>query len=126
MTNKQFVSSLRQIADFYAKNQELEVPYFGYSDTFSVYPGIEAKKVVPKFARAFGSCEKGSEYGLYFVRKQFGSIWLSVSTRHEDICERVVVGTKRVEDQTVPEIFVAAHDEDIVEWKCPDSLLMET
>lgn len=84
-----------------------------------------------EYVGAIGKCEKGSNSTSVFVKKAFGSssstnIELTVRLSHEEICEKVVVGVRQVEKQVpVGEVQYTTEivEEEIVEWKCPESFL---
>lgn len=77
---------------------------------------------------ALGTFEKESDQHYLRALKPFGNGYGKFQIRHlmghEDVCERVVVGTRTVtksvpmDDVEYTEIEV---EEDIIEWKCPDS-----
>lgn len=60
--------------------------------------------------------------------RRFGSIKVQVTIARNEVCERVVTGTRQVQVPD-PEVVAAAPlvtvDEDIVEWRCPPSFLAE-
>lgn len=58
--------------------------------------------------------ETGSSFSMD-VRRRFGSVHVRAWVPHRQVCERVVVGAR-----TVPE-----HVEEVVEWRCPGSLLAD-
>lgn len=77
---------------------------------------------------ALGTFEKESDQSYLRALKSFGNGYGKFQIRHlmshEGVCEKVVVGTRTVtksvpmDDVEYTEIEV---EEDIIEWKCPDS-----
>lgn len=68
-----------------------------------------------------GKWTKGVSDYFFTLFRQEGSVTLRLSVERALVCERKVVGKKHV-----PGYVVEAHDEDIVEWTCPDSILAVT
>jgi hypothetical protein len=125
MTNKEYAESLRLIADFFEKHQELNVPWraseFHYLNAFG-------KEEMARVARALGKCEKDVDETWFMLKKKFGHITFVAKDSRGAICERIAVGTKMVEETRTParEVeIIPAHEETIYEWKCPESLLEE-
>lgn len=60
--------------------------------------------------------------------RDFGGVTVQVTILRQEICERVVTGTRKVEVPD-PDVVAAAPlvtiDEDIVEWRCPPSFLAD-
>ena len=77
-------------------------------------------------AAVLGTARKSSESGYYNLTRSFGSIDFEVTASHAKVCERVVVGTEEVEEvdpealAALPKVKVTR---EIVEWKCPESVL---
>ena len=73
-----------------------------------------------------GKVLKGSDNHWYWVELQFGDWAYRVLASRQNVCERVVVGTERVEIQKEvrpAETETAYVDREVVEWRCPESLL---
>ena len=122
MTHAKFIDSFRKIADFYEAHPECPLPDL---KTLSLYP---SKDHLATIVRAFGQCTKelDSEFGLYYVSHQVGSITLQAAFRREAVCNRVVTGTRPVV-RSVPVKYEDIEEEvEIVRWDCPESLLEET
>ena len=78
--------------------------------------------------RAMGTFHKSSDQNYLRAERTFGEYPAELTLRHlrshENACERVVTGTKTVTKQvptTEVEYTEVEVEEDIVEWKCPDS-----
>jgi hypothetical protein len=72
-----------------------------------------------------GFDKKVSDYAMQAV-KMIGGIELMVHVNRSDMCEKIVVGTRQVEetrevypDDVVPEVVTEMVDVDITEWSCP-------
>jgi hypothetical protein len=111
MTHAEYANALRRIADWIEVHPDLPLPSQTQLDFLS---GVDTKEDLAKFARGFGEC-----------KKDFGGIKLRAVAWRKNVCERVVVGTREVPEEIIPARLVPAHMEDIVEWKCPESLLEE-
>jgi len=76
-------------------------------------------------ALLLGSAEKSGSDEWYSVVKRFGAHRIEVYGQRDDVCERIVVGTRDVEkmvvDPDAPLVTVTVTEE-IVEWVCPPSL----
>lgn len=59
--------------------------------------------------------------GVFNVVRKFGpgnQVQIRLAIAREHVCEKKVVGVKKVEAYTI-----AAHEEEVVEWKCSEPLL---
>jgi len=120
MTHKEYAESLRMIAAWFELHPEVKVPFdakeFRYYDASS-------KTEMATLARALSPCEKCVNDDFFELHAQFGTITFRAVANRRDVCERVVTGTRQVEETVIPERIIPAHDEEIVEWRCPESLL---
>lgn len=69
-------------------------------------------------ARAMGRTQKSAFGNYFFVERYFGHHHLYAATPREQVCTRKVLEVKRV-----PATVIPAHNEEVVEWECPDSIL---
>ncbi len=120
MTHTEYANALRRIADFVEVHPKISIPD---TTNIDIYQWIEGKEFLTEIARIFGTCKK--DYGTTYstVKKDFGGIFLSATTYKEQVCERVVIGKKIVPEIIIPASLIPEHEEEIVEWKCPESLL---
>ena len=115
MTHNEYAESLRQIADWWEAHPEVPLPY-----DMSPFRYVATKRdEMTKIAAALGSCEKDYDGGLFYLRKHFGAVQFEAFVAREQVCERKVVGKRRVAKRVIP-----AHTEDIVEWECFDKPLL--
>ena len=115
MTREEYITGLRDIADFFEARPDLPVPHYGES----IYIWEKSLTNARERALQMAPCEKhyvGDSY--YQLAKEFGPHKVVVSWNRDDICERVQVGTKHV-----PAYTVEAHDEPVYEWDCLKPIL---
>ncbi len=119
----QVVNGLRQLADFIESRTDLPLP----TCRASLYLwGNDAKAELANIARLLGTAAKQADDHYIGLTKGFGPVVLTVKASRENVCERVVVGTKTTEYLVPPpgvEMEKRTHTEDIVEWVCPPSIL---
>lgn len=108
------IKALRDLADYLEERPGVPTPSISTMFAFA-YPDVHP---VAEVARAMGGFDKTHDGSFLNLVRDFGAFRLEVSYRSEQVCERVVVGTEEVPEKTVP-----AHTKEIVEWKCPESLL---
>jgi hypothetical protein len=108
------IAGLRELADYLESRPAVPAPSFG-----TVYAFADAEKhPLAEVARAMGGFDKTHDGRFLNLVKDFGAFALEVSYESEQVCDRVVVGTEEVPEKVTP-----AHVREIVEWKCPESLL---
>lgn len=112
---KEYVKSLREFANF-LENSEAPLPQLfafniGFSDKEKL---IEAKSKVP------GVLTKLFTDYTFELFKKIGIFTYCLYTSRNSVCERIVVGKK-----IVPSAYYPEHEEDIVEYKCPEHVLGE-
>ncbi len=108
----QTISDMRDLLDFIETHPELPMPYLSQIDAFGLSRNLAAH------ARALSPCDKTSGEAFFVLSRTFGSATYRINFNHKMVCEAVVVGT-----EDVPEKVIPAHTKDIIEWKCPDSIL---
>ena len=108
------ISHLRELADFLEVNPLVPVPPIN-RDVF-----VRTKEELIAIAKNGGTVEKGTAGDWFFLRYRLSPHnSLEINIDRDKVCERIVVGKK-----PIPEKFIPAHEEEIVEWKCPESLLV--
>lgn len=124
---KAFIETLRFLADAFERNPTLPVPFFG-----SAVVRVENAEEIRKYIQAIGgNWIKKADNDTYDIVREFpgSDIGLLLYASHEAICKRIVKGTVRVPEQVIEATearVIPAHDEELVEWVCPDSILQET
>ena len=119
----------RAIADFYEQHPELP-----FGDMWIWEPSFRIrldKERAKEQLRAIGSFDKIYEGDSFVAVKEIGGVKVKCWMDRDAVCERVVTGTRHVEAELVPEYvtparLIEAHEEEIVEWKCPESILAPT
>jgi hypothetical protein len=113
---------LRQLADWFDKHPEVPVPSGLKADSCSYYCYLyaeEFKEALPKL----GAFKKVyNEYDFEAVIEVAG-FKIAYYTSRENVCTKKVVSKKFVPEVVVPQRIIAAHEEDVIEWECGDSLL---
>jgi hypothetical protein len=118
------VAGLRELADF-IEQRGLELPIdANFLPSLTVYlydtPDGTAREKMRKVARNIGHARKGTLPGFYDLQRDFGPVSLLFTAPRGAVCQRIVTGTKQIEEQVIP-----AHEEEIVEWICDDPILEE-
>ena len=113
MTNSEYVSGLRKLADWYEENEGVALP----ESVITVY-GAHSKEEAAHLLRALAPCEKTYSDGLFEIRKTFDGIKLRFVFMREAVCERIVVST-----EVVPEKIEPAYTREVVEWRCYEPIM---
>jgi hypothetical protein len=80
---------------------------------------FDTKRAFKSFHNIFQKTEKNNGDFLFELAYKANSVVEArILTAKQHICKKVVVGTRKVPETVVPE-----HEEDIYEWKCPESIL---
>lgn len=120
-TEMTFSDALRKLADIYEAHPTLEKP------SFSIYAS-DTRDNAAKTLRALLPAEKEYDGQIFRISKKIGPIDLSFVFLRSTVCTPRVIGKRRVEasiipGQIIPEQVIPAHEEDVIEWACDDSLL---
>ena len=124
MTQEQhdYIRGLRDLADLFERVPDL-VPSNGLR--VDLWPGTkEALVAIAK--RIGGKAEKevGTYSELFILRWWFGPHRLEANVMKRETCERIVTGMREVQRPN-PDAPLMTVMEEIVEWRCSDSLLRE-
>ncbi len=120
---REWIDGLRSLADFAERHPDVASAYSTLSVNVFAADAAEMADIARRFGGPF---EKVSEGSFYNLRKFFGPHKVDVCASHDNVCERVQVGTesREVPDPdalaAVPTILV---DEPVYQWVCPDSIL---
>lgn len=126
MTNDDLIERNQQIADMHTMlawfelHPEIPLP----SPTFSLY-AWNTEEEARRMARAMGTFEKGGNDQFLYLIKHFGKVQVEAVFTREQVCERVVTGTREVPEKIIPAQVVEAHTEETFEWRCPQLLKEE-
>lgn len=129
MKKSEYVAALRELADFLEKREFPDSWKSSYGSDES-YPNVYLslftynKDDFSNFARMLGSFEKDASDSYLSCTRKLDNSMIIVHGYRDRICERVKVGTKIVPATEAKLIeAVPEHEEDIYEWKCPESFL---
>lgn len=117
-TRDEFIQGLRDLADWLEATPEAKLSEWS---TCRVDHWSDNKDDVVELAKVGGHMKK-HYYGESFdLRKSFGPVSYEMTIPRDQVCTKVVVGTKKVV-KVDPEAYKALPkievDEDEVEWKC--------
>jgi ribulose bisphosphate carboxylase small subunit len=121
----ELAKTLREMADFYEQHPTATIPWDFMWGRMSAYMDDDKAKEV---LRSIGSFRKEYDGEDFIAVKDFDGFQLRFRIKREKICKAVVIGKKTVEARVVPasftpEKFIPAHEEDVVEWVCDESIL---
>lgn len=116
-TRDLFISGLREMADFFERHPVVETPYQGFC--MNVF--LETRSEIEVIAR-LTSWKKDYSGSWFALRKSFGegALHLDVNVPREQVCRKVVTGTRIVEAQPA----TLATVENIEEWVCDDGSIL--
>ncbi len=117
---QQQIDQVRELLTWLEDNPDVPMPYGLADGTFNLF--IHNKDKFMKCAKLMGQCKKVPDKNFYTLRKNFGTINLDLNAYHNEICERVVVGTEEIPEKIIPEQVIPASTKEIVEWRCPSIL----
>lgn len=137
-----YIDGLHQIADFLTEHPEVPLPYLGGTPALAAagadVPTIPIYLIgqggqrdsLAAVARAMGTAQKTTDprddqHARFYVWRQFAGIALVASAERDEVCERVVTGTREVTTEmpdpealaAVPKVTVTKIVED-VDWVC--------
>lgn len=117
-----FVESLRELADFYEQNPTLPIPN---KQTINLFD-ITVEQIKEFITLSKKTVKKSWIESFFYATIPFGSrIELDLNIARNKVCEKVV--TKRIITKQVPVSFEEKEiEEEIIEWKCPDTIFEET
>jgi hypothetical protein len=132
MNKVEYVAALRELADFVERKpfpdtktsvwRNEPVALFD-APTLSMH--VESAPEFGAICAAIGTFEKDrNEYSTGAIAKLSAGARVSVHTARQNVCKKIVVGT-RVVPATEERVIEAEpeHEEEIVEWECPESFV---
>jgi hypothetical protein len=128
--NSRFVADLRAAADLIQANPDI-FPRPLEINISQFHSGKQGREIIARAMRTLGKCEKGLQENRFILKTHIGkNIIIRLWADREVICERVV--TKRVvpaciiaSQPATEERIIPEHEEEIVTWSCPESILAE-
>lgn len=126
-----FTTGLRQIADWLDAHPEVPLPYLSsvatgrYEPTLPWYLMAGERDVIAAMGRAMGTFDKRGDDDKFRIFRRFAGIAVCAQIDRDEVCERVVIGTREVTEEVpdpealaaVPKVTVTTTVED-VEWRC--------
>lgn len=136
MTNQEFVSGLRNVADFFETHPELKAPYevtrgekltVGFFGEITDDLDIDSKEGAAAFVRIVGGrIKKDANDSHLILVADKGSFAVRAVASRDALCERVQTGTRIV--PATEETFIPAQperEEPVYEWRCNSILAPE-
>lgn len=122
----EYVAGLRTLADLLEQQPDLQLPATGRTTAVYVIADGDQKAQLADWARAMtGRKTKDASDAYFSLEGKVGGLDVIVIANREDVCERVVVGTRDVVEEAPDPEAVAAlpkttvtRTEEIVEWRC--------
>jgi hypothetical protein len=109
-----FIQSLRDCADFLAAHPTVTAPRYVTLNIF-----VNTRDEVVTHAKV-GAWEKVYNADWFYLRRSFGEdLSLDVTAPREEVCRRVVVGTRDVP-------AMSARTVEVVEWVCDEGSILST
>lgn len=108
MNAKEFAAGLRAAAEWFEAHPDVPAPCEAAWNVF-----VDTREEMAAIARQLGSADKnviGDWYVLRVTAPQFMIEW---NIHRGKVCTSRVIGTKQI-----PETFIPAHAEEILEWDC--------
>lgn len=116
--NRALIDGLREFADFLEQYPDAG-RVWSCGNVFNVFGDLQG------VARSgYGKLEKDTCGHFFTLRKRFGPISLEWNQAREDVCTKVVE-TRKVMKPVMRQVGMEEVEEEVVTWKCPDSLLKE-
>ncbi len=129
----EYTAGLRALADLLDAHPELRLPYDGRTGPIAVYlttqDGADQRANLAAWARVLPGPktkeQAGTDGQLFALRARLHGLNFEVIANRDEVCERVVVGTREVvETVPDPELLAAVptveqtRTEELVEWRC--------
>ena len=95
------------------------------SPYLAIYHRCDNPEEFSRLARLLGAATKTPDDDDLELTKTFGESKIVLYISHEIICEKRIVGKRVVPSRPATEA-VEEHEEDVVEWVCPPSILALT
>lgn len=119
----EIAAGLRQLADLIEANPQIRVAYTNYH-----FWSLDSREEMAELARAAlrhgAKVEKQVTDEMYNLDVKFGPITASALAMRDEMCERVVVGTREVTEMVpdpslpAPPMVEQTRTEEVYEWKC--------
>lgn len=129
----EYIAGLRMLADLLEQNPHLKLPFYGHISPMRVLvcndEPQEQRDQLAAWVKALpgrkGKSEGGTKGDFLMVSAKLRGLEFEVQADRDDVCERVVLGTKTVVETVPDPSYMAAAPmveletvEEIVEWRC--------
>lgn len=123
MTNQEYATVLRRIADIYAANPNIVQPFAGTTGMKHIF--CHSKEDFAAAVKAFGSGAKSDDSEcVIFTPDCVAPLKMAIYGFKSSCCHRVVKGEEEVPEEVIPARpatearVIPAHRREIVEWVC--------
>jgi hypothetical protein len=118
--NQELIDDLRSFCNWLETHPQPKLYGASQFDQF-----VHSPEELAEMARGAGRVEKKKTGQWYYLVKSFGStVKLHFNCEESKICERIVTGKRTVKKPIMKQVGTEEVEEEIVEWKCPKSLLL--
>lgn len=117
-----FIKDLRAFADWLESNPDVPTPVF--PQRFDVFC-LNKEQMVATCRAVGGKMKKGVTESFFYLRKDFRTIHYEVNALRDNICDKVVIGTRTIPAEPERTVTIAAQPErteEITEWRCSEVL----
>ena len=124
---------LRAICDWIDSHPDAPPP-ISINVSNRIYCGVypKGREELAAFVHSIGSCRKVAwtdNDDFHFVvdlgQVAGDSLEIWYYTARQNVCEKVVVGHRQVEEKYIPGHIEEAHEEEVCEWRCTDPILAD-
>lgn len=124
----EYIAGLRALADLLERNPDLELPHTGMGGSLCVVLHETQREQLAAWARAMPGAKTKSasrDGSAFYLDGQVGRVKMTIIADRGEVCERIVIGTREVTEETPdPEAVDAlpkttvTRVEEVVEWRC--------
>lgn len=116
---KKVLKDFRKLLRWFEEHKGVKLPV-SFTDV-SIYP--TGKEEFIKIAKQLGEFKKETTESFYHLKKQFGSVCLTVSEWRTEVCTRKQIGTKTVKKEVPIGYRTEEQEVPVYEWECPETIL---
>ncbi len=124
----EYIKGLRDLADFLEQHPDFpSLPLDGGSALTIMSYTLTREQLASMPRTLGGRWDKDADDTYYHLRRRFGPHQVQLYTSRGDVCERVQVGTRTVQQPApdAPPVPMVDVEVPVYEWRCPDSLLAD-
>jgi len=118
--NETLVTNLRAAADFVEAHPDLPTPTFVFNElSWGCYNNDDSASGMAAIVRAIGGrWDKNVDDEYYRLRRTYGALKLQVWAYRQEVCERVVTGTREVTTDKPTAFEQVTETVEDFEWVC--------